>query len=294
MRHLRDMHSLARLGAIWWSVSTTALFDTCSPDDFRHAVWERSSGKPEHKSSAIAKYMKMNATTNCKGIGGIWYPNYDKKLILNLGQGTTGTRWISCVMKQLGFESAHNVLMHGTTKYNRYDYVSDWPVPSNAYELIKSNPNGTFLLSLRDSETWWRMRLHDHPDNTVGQATFCGKTYDISTKAGQSASPAYTVAYEAWVKCLVPQNQLFAFNLWEIKDTAFVKMLVQFLEQRGHSKAKKRFAKSSADEIVEKCHKGPKKDHDKTANFKEMTKNLKALFRSKNQSSDGTNRSSAR
>merc|ERR1719409_925845 len=118
------------------------------------------------------------------------------------------------------------------------------------------------------------MRLHDHTKNTVGQATFCGKTYDISTKAGQRASPAFMVAYEAWVKCLVPQNQLFAFNLWDIKDTAFVKMLVQFLEQRGHSKAKKAFAKSSADEIVEKCYTGPKKDHDKKDNFKETTKSM--------------------
>ena len=123
------MKSLARLGAIPLSASTTALFDTCSPDHFRDEVWQRSSGKPEHKSTAIAQYLQMNATTNCTDISDIWYPNHEKKLILNLGQGTTGTRWLDCVMKQLGFKTAHNVDMHGTTAYNRYDYVSDSPVP---------------------------------------------------------------------------------------------------------------------------------------------------------------------
>ena len=157
------------------------------------------------------------------------------------------------------------------------------------------------------------MRIHDHPQ-WPRQPIFCGKTHDFSTKAGKSSSPAFTIAYEAWIKCLIPENQLFAFNLWEIKDTAFIKMLVHFLERRGHSKAKRALSKSSADDIIKKCYFGPKKDHDKTKNvketfqehetfqetlkrfrrFKRRSKKMKALFWSTNRSSNGTNPSLAR
>ena len=185
-----------------------------------------------------AAYREINSTKKCMALGSNaskkWYPNNKKKLIINLGYGTTGTRWLHCVMQRLGFKSAHNVNIAGTAAYNRYDYVADSPVPYQAYQLIKTNPDAAFLLSLRDGKTWWRKRLEDHRSHP-DQPKPCGN-HDLSSKEARSKSPAINIAFEAWVKCLVPSDQLFSFNLWETNDDTFIKSLVQFLERRGYKR----------------------------------------------------------
>ena len=195
----------------------------------------RKLGNTSGVSDARKYYQKLAEQRKCPKLTADWFTN-SKRLIINLGYGTTGTRWVSCVMSSLNFSSAHwnpdHNLMTGTKAWNNYEFISDNPVPEQAWQLIKANPNGTFLLSMRDAQDWVKSRLHHHSWITK-QETPCG-THFLKSKEGKKSSPAATVAYEAWVACLVPQDQLFSFNLWKMDKIEFVLELVQFLKRRGH------------------------------------------------------------
>jgi hypothetical protein len=155
-------------------------------------------------------------------------------------------------MQTLGFKTAHNVPVSGTEAWNKYDYIGDAPVPYQTWELVNSYPNATFILSTRDAKSWWQKRLEKHPQYP-DQPTPCGH-HDFSTAAGKAISPALTVAYEAWVMCLVPQDQIFSFDLWDISDVVFAKRLVKFLEQRGHQRRNQFWkVEPSPWELLQKC-----------------------------------------
>jgi len=162
-----------------------------------------------------------------------WFTNV-KPLIINLGYGTTGTRWLTANMINLGYKTGHNIQHNcGTKAWNQYEYISDSPVAYQAWELIQSNPHATFILSMRDGTEWRESRYSNH--NITQQASVCG-VHSFADKRGQMESAATTVAYEAWIACLVPKDQLFAFNLWKIDKHSFLQQLKQFLERRGHGK----------------------------------------------------------
>ena len=138
-----------------------------------------------------------------------------------------------------------------------------------------------------------RARLRDHPDQP-GQNTVCGKGNSFKHKAGKAASPGVSIAYKAWIKCLIPQHQLVAFNLWEVKDHAFIHMLVLFLEQNGHSRARRAFSKTTPDKIIEQCSSGHKLNQGKKQNVQEKTNSMWTRVKSTFWSSNTTNRSSPR
>jgi hypothetical protein len=221
---------------------STALFASCPLDRFDVALKHLLAPTRLENTSGVGsarehyEHLAGQLKRSCPKLSTNWFTN-SKRLIINLGYGTTGTSWVKCIMNQtLNFSSAHydEALDQatGTEFWNGFDYISDTPVPDQAWELINSNPQGTFLLSLRDAETWMQKRLHNHP-YIHSQVSPCGQ-HPLISEHDKMASPGATVAYEAWVTCLVPQDQLFAFNLWKMDRPTFVLELVQFLAQRGH------------------------------------------------------------
>merc|ERR1712110_1396426 len=42
-------------------------------------------------------------------------------------------------------------------------------------------------------------------------------------------APAMTVAYNAWISCVIPANQLLVFNVFKQNDKEIVRRMLQFL-----------------------------------------------------------------
>jgi hypothetical protein len=90
--------------------------------------------------------------------------------IVNAGEGTTGTRFLSCVFDSMGFRTSHNEVLSPENAYeslNDYDYVSDNPLNMRAIEIFAGRHGGQIpgvLLSLRDPKEWARSRIKHHRD----------------------------------------------------------------------------------------------------------------------------------
>jgi len=167
-------------------------------------------------------------------------------LTIDLGAGTTGTRFVDCVLSTSSdLKCGHHILaLKGgwteeiTRAADEYDYVSDSPVPLLIVPLLLSHPgslNAGVLLSLRDPFTWMESRLDQHAsDHCCSIPTApCGQPLHMRTVRGKMNRPAVADAqryeyamqffiYQAWAACLgsSPQlgystSNLFAFNLFE-------------------------------------------------------------------------------
>jgi len=212
------------------------LLDTCQIESFNAALQglltQTTLLGTHGVETASDRYKEYAMGTTCETpSASVWKPS-QKRLIINLGYGTTGTRWLSRKMKKLGFKTAHQENKCGTEQWSYYDYIADSPVAYQSWFLINAFPNATFLLSMRDGEEWMESRFSHH--GITKQAAPCGH-HRFEDEAGKLASAPTSVAYHAWVKCLVPKDQLFAFNLWKYDDKGFMKELKRFLQQRGHT-----------------------------------------------------------
>jgi len=214
----------------------TPLLDTCPIESFNVALQSLLTqttllGIPGVET-ASDRYKEYAMGTTCETpSASVWKPS-QKRLIINLGYGTTGTRWLTTKMQGLGFKTAHNELKCGTKQWSKYDYITDSPVAYQSWFLMNAFPNATFLLSMRDGEEWMESRFTHH--HITQQPAPCGR-HSFKDEAGKLASPPTSVAYHAWVKCLVPKDQLFAFNLWRYDEKDFIEELIRFLRQRGHT-----------------------------------------------------------
>merc|ERR1712118_383297 len=65
--------------------------------------------------------------------------------VINLGEGTTGTRFLSCVFQRLGFRTSHNELISDANDYSslsEYDYISDNPMNMQGAHILATRHGG--------------------------------------------------------------------------------------------------------------------------------------------------------
>jgi hypothetical protein len=157
-------------------------------------------------------------------------------MIINVGEGTTGTRWLHRVMRKLGFHSAHNELsITNTTNADKWEYISDWPVPMITWHLAKSHPKAIYWMTMRDPVEWAMSRVRHHSD-VVGQACPCGRMHtgretDISVWAQNY------IVYSAWAACVLPRDRLTVKNFFSsTSDVEVFDELVHVVEANGLQK----------------------------------------------------------
>jgi len=168
-------------------------------------------------------------------------------LTVNLGAGTTGTRFLQCVLKNASrLRCAHNVgFCHrdprshahtspcdpgATARADKYDYVADSPVPYESMRLLLSHPGNLtagVILSLRDPFDWVQSRVRHHAyDHCCSIPTApCGyPSARMAVNPTQKQRRGYAMAfflYQAWAACIgssphlgYDSSHLFAFNLF--------------------------------------------------------------------------------
>lgn len=161
------------------------------------------------------------------------WPPSAKGLVIDLGEGTTGTRWLHQIVRELGYRSMHNVQVghdhpnqcysrnlrdkhqsgetRCTTIYENFDFVSDSPVAYQVYNLVMAFPRANFVLSIRDGEEWRQSRLKHHTDAKHWVAASpCGIGPEMSSPEAGIEEEVLAV----WITCFVPRNRLFIFNLF--------------------------------------------------------------------------------
>jgi len=94
-----------------------------------------------------------------------------RPLVINAGDGSTGTRFVHCVMGKLGLRSAHALHNrcvrsrgYGTRAWDAYDHISDSPVGYQVAQLLRSHPGpkASVVLMLRNPWDWHRSRTAHH------------------------------------------------------------------------------------------------------------------------------------
>eukprot|EP00746_Dinoflagellata_sp_MGD_P007662 gnl/MRDRNA2_/MRDRNA2_115216_c0_seq1.p1 gnl/MRDRNA2_/MRDRNA2_115216_c0~~gnl/MRDRNA2_/MRDRNA2_115216_c0_seq1.p1 ORF type:complete len:279 (-),score=29.55 gnl/MRDRNA2_/MRDRNA2_115216_c0_seq1:51-887(-) len=205
----------------------------CSVDDFQKTkAYLIKSGLLQYSYNADALYNEIQTTCQAdKPMPVI----SNKTLIVNLGQGTTGTRWLARVMASLGFHSAHNCIKVGPNAYasDEFEYISDAPVPYQATHIIQGYPNAVFLFSLRDAEEWRVSRL-EHHNGPHPAFDICGRK--VSPPLARAESATYETVRQIWLSCILPEEKIFKFNLFTTDDDTFLLQLKSFLEKHGLQK----------------------------------------------------------
>ena len=239
------------------------LHAACPPADFRAAAINIAALLPGalKEVGGISEICAMydaswaSLIDPSKGCRGKPWPEVPRAhgLLLNAGAGTSGTRFINCVIKQsTALNTAHHPSIETLQKPN-VDFVSDSPVPYNlAYILAAhagSKRSAGVLLSLRNPHEWMvdRMKKHGSSHCCSVPTMPCGKAIPItSPKDPKLAQHFY--AYQAWAACLATSPKLgfdklhlFAFNLFAQSPANltghFYTALRRFVGKRTHDVA---------------------------------------------------------
>mmetsp|Transcript_110293 Transcript_110293/g.225483 ORF Transcript_110293/g.225483 Transcript_110293/m.225483 type:complete len:306 (-) Transcript_110293:71-988(-) len=228
-----------------------SILETCPLDKFQSSLAWMLENKLLLESSitnsAQTRYLELAEQQQCE-LGPDWYVS-EKPLVINVGDGSTATRWLAEIMGMLGFNTYHYGGLIGgtwdatfrfsnTSEADMFDFIADTPTSTLTWELVQSHPNALFLMTMRDPVEWRDSRIKDHigePDLTQGLPCGVASLLDANNPAAETY-----VAYSAWAKCVIPEDQfLGAVNVFadENNDAEFVKKLIQQLEAHGLQKS---------------------------------------------------------
>lgn len=229
--------------------------DTCPLEKFQASLdWilEQKLWQESNITSKAPEYYADIATKLRCSLDPKWSLS-QKPLIVNVGEGTTATRWLWRVMGKLGFAAQHyarEVLelnppkgllgswkqdVNGSFKVDNWDFISDQPISTITWELVQSHPKGLFLMTMRDPTDWFANRLkHSTPVEHMGVP--CGQNLQDNMLVADDAHAAlmYTV-YSTWAVCVLPPDRFLAVNVFA-NDTAsseFLPKLINLLEANG-------------------------------------------------------------
>eukprot|EP00746_Dinoflagellata_sp_MGD_P150384 gnl/MRDRNA2_/MRDRNA2_82281_c0_seq2.p1 gnl/MRDRNA2_/MRDRNA2_82281_c0~~gnl/MRDRNA2_/MRDRNA2_82281_c0_seq2.p1 ORF type:complete len:309 (+),score=45.35 gnl/MRDRNA2_/MRDRNA2_82281_c0_seq2:132-1058(+) len=217
----------------------------CSKQDFEKTQNELiSQGLMKNTHNAEDKYDEfVEAFKGCKT-----YPVTSKrKMLVNIGEGTTATRYVDTVFEAIGFKALNFKVPNAELyKSPKFDYISDNDVPYQVSEIIQRYPNAIFIMSMRDGEDWRTSRIKHHihdrhgtPVSTWHPAFGCEDNGKAPVNMYNESAAAYFTAREIWWDCVL-KERLFQFNLFEsanpTHDTKFFQGLKAFLEKHGYQK----------------------------------------------------------
>ena len=139
-----------------------------------------------------------------------------KKLIADLGDGTTGTRFVSCVARRVGLKVDHNNKQRagrtGTATFEDVDFVLDSPVPYLTDALLATHTRDqvTLMLTVRDPWDWAASRLKHHLPQSADWRAANGGCGDAFTKLSDAPRIVARdlLATWAWALCV-------AANRWD-------------------------------------------------------------------------------
>jgi len=218
------------------------ILETCPVERFSASLaWLLNQGLLQESSStslALSRYLEIAEQHRCARPVPGWTVS-DKPLIINVGEGTTGTRSLATVMRILGYKTCHwcKEGHWDPEDIDSYDYITDKPSAFLTWELLQSHPKALFFMTMREPVDWRESRISNHKKHGPAlQAVPCG----ISNQSIASDNALQTyVAYSAWAKCVLPADRLLVTNFFtnDQSDSEFFDMLIDFLQVHGMQKS---------------------------------------------------------
>jgi hypothetical protein len=199
-------------------------------------------------ASVRAHYLRTSADAVCQVEASDWPPSQRKRgLLINAGEGTTGTRWLNCAMRHLGAKTGHDlgaVVKRFTTKVcDNYDFVSDSPVPYILSTLFSKHPDDLtagVMLTVRDPLDYQRSRLGHHRTEAkhwgVGTAG-CMFPNRSTLGAKGFALAREKVRYDVLAACMATKffgpGKLLIFNVFTDPRSEYFPRLARFLQHHA-------------------------------------------------------------
>ena len=212
--------------------------EACSPTRFRTAALIVASLLPGALES-IGGLDEVCATYTqawlARDRGCTTYPQSRRSgtgLLLNAGAGTSGTRFVDCVIRRsTNLHTEHNPafnnsdVKHITARVDSFDFLSDSPIPYMLGSVLAShlgNRSSGVLLSVRDPWAWMASRNKHKSSHCCSVPTApCGTPVPLSSLNDVSLARHF-FAYQAWAACISTSPQLgydadhlFAFNIFD-------------------------------------------------------------------------------
>lgn len=140
--------------------------------------------------------------------------NTRKKLMLGLGEGTTGTRFLHCVARRLGLAALHDMQRprrFTTRVFDGRALVLDSPVPYLVRPLLEAHVStqlGTFL-TVRDPWDWHRKRSkHKNNANWSAAGACKGRATKLGAPDAGVLVPRDLLVFFAWTLCATQERGL--------------------------------------------------------------------------------------
>lgn len=245
-----------------WVFSVNVL-DTCSPENFQAScdwvIENQLFNASNLTASARTFYKDFSKARQCTIDNNMWSLS-QKPLVVNVGSGTTGTRWLDEVMGDLGFHTAHwkterkpkNMRkphpphlgysqedINGSFEVDQYDFISDTPVSTLTWQILQSHPNALFIMTVRDPMEWHDTRIASGRMGLKTQGVPCGQNKQNNTPYGtwEDLAQMYVV-YSVWAQCVLPRDRFLMVNVFAnaTADNDFIEKLIPFLEKNGLQK----------------------------------------------------------
>jgi len=221
------------------------VLETCSVERFNASLASLVSGgfiqESNSTSLALSRYLEIAEQNRCSGSN---RTVSQKPLIINVGEGSTGTKSLNGIMRNLSYNTCHfcQDLALNPESVDSYDMISDTPVPWYTWEWLQSYPQALFIMTMREPVDWRASRVNNH--STPWQGAPCGRS-DLchgapAASVGECAADApqtYVVAYSTWAKCVLPADRLHVTSVFTDdqvqSDSEFFDTLIDFLELHG-------------------------------------------------------------
>ena len=140
-----------------------------------------------------------------------------ERRIIDLGDGTTGTRFLACVLQKLQLSVGHNSKAPRTASltafFDQFDAILDSPVPylTDALLATHTRDQTALMLTVRDPWDWKDSRLKHHSTATQWRAADggCGSGFTQLGSTNSTEGDARDLLSSwAWALCLAAEREV--------------------------------------------------------------------------------------
>ena len=172
-----------------------------------------------------------------------------RPVIIDTGDGTTGTRFLACIGRTLGLRVDHNIVSqptNATAFYDTFDMLLDSPIPYQTHHLLATHARNqtVLMLTVRDPWDWLDSRLTHHPQRAASWGAAGGGCALTGTKLGSPNSttlvPRDLLTYWAWSVCRMAKREhgglsaVPIIHLFEDDQCSSLSTMLQVFAKAGH------------------------------------------------------------